>query len=314
MAITLGDLRTFCAEVASHDISGDTSQREFMVWINGALQRLYSERCWHHIQVKSKIFLEVEETGSELILTQGSRTVSLGGAEVFLDKYVTDEWSLHIDSDGTQTWRLVSIDNVADTQATLEEGGNWPGASATSVAYAFVKDRYDLPNDAKELLRVNLIQVQEPLAGKSPAEFDAIKQATPTQRSLTPLIYCVRGGKMEVYPPPGDTYRTLEITYRKAAAFYTTASLDTVEVDWPEEWRDLLEKAIMLEASFHLADSAPVRYESAKFEYETRLKSYESLDSQVTNLAGPMTPAVGDPAFRDPWRNYRGTVYDLNGN
>jgi hypothetical protein len=55
MALTLGELRAFCAEVASPDSAGASADREFMIWINAALLRCYTELHWDRLQFENKI-------------------------------------------------------------------------------------------------------------------------------------------------------------------------------------------------------------------------------------------------------------------
>ncbi len=309
MAITLGDLRTFCQEVASPDISGSTADREINIWINSAIQKLYSAQSWNRLLKRTKIYLPAEETGSELTATNGSLTITLGAAETFDSKYVTELWALHVDDEDLMSFRLASIDDSPTNQtATLEAGGNWTSSTGSSKSYTFTKDIYDLPNDAKQIHRVQLLQTHIHLTGIPAHEFDTLRQGNPTQRGGGPRFYCIRENKLEIWPAPGSDDMTLGVSYRRGAPIYATTDADSTEVAWPEEWKYLLEKALILQASFFQGEHAPIPYNMAKIEYEQELNTCRGLDSKMDNMSGPMMLKLGRAGV--PRGSIRSISYD----
>lgn len=297
MALTLGTLRTFAAEIASADISTVLADREIQHWVNGAIQRVWSEAEWSWANSETRLALEFAESGSEMTLTSQSKTVTLTSGEVFLQKYVDDRWHLHVDGEGNMTFEIESIQNP--TTATLKVGHEWQQATSTSTTYVWSRHIYPLPLNAKHVSRVHDMQNRFDLRPLLPGQFDLTRQQTPTQRGNVPLYFTVRRGNIEFWPGPNaDTYRTMQLTVRRGPTTYQKDAADDTEVDWPGEWDDLLFKALMLEASITQGDNAPVPYPVALREYEERLKVYQSEDSNIQDIGGPMF--LSSPAtFRD---------------
>lgn len=299
MAITLGTLRTFCQEIASPDSSGGTADREFMIWINGAIKRLFAEIGWDRILKEQKLTILPEETGSALTVTKGSLSCSLGGAETFLAKYVTGEWDFYIGDEGSFILRLASIDNSpTNTTGTFRTGDEWIKSSGVKTWEAR-KTKYDLPDDAKQLHRAQIMGNGDLLVILPPHEFDHQKSYNPAQSGSYPRVCCLRKGHLEIWPHPGDSYVKLGLSYRKGAPTYTWTSSthDSTEVDWDEEWIDLLHKAILLEAAIYQGEGSPVNYPVVFSEYETRLRRYRGLNSVRAELGGPMN-------LKPPMREY----------
>lgn len=292
MAITLGDLRTFAAEIASADLSTAAGDREIQHWINNAIQRVWSEADWSWAMSEGRIYHVLAETGSAMTLTAASRTITLSG-EVFEAKYLNERWHLHVNGEGSMTFEISSIESP--TSATLKSGHEWAADTSSGTSYTWSRHIYPLPENAKKVLRVQSVQNRFDLTGLLPQEFDQARQATPTQRGNTPLFYTVRRGNIEFWPGPDtETHRTFILSYRRGPTTYLSDAPDGDEVDWPSEWSDLLHKAITLEAAITQGKNAVVSYSLALKEYEDRVKLYKKEDGGVQDLAGPMTltPAV----------------------
>ena len=285
MAITLGDLRTFCAEIASPDSSGATADREFMVWINSATMRVFADNDWDKILHTRVINLLPQETGTALVVTQDSTAVTETNSAL-LEKYVTDEWDLIVDGESSQVFELGTF--TSTSAGAFRDGDEWIEASGTK-SWTAVKTKYDLPDNAKNVLRVQLLQNGGfPVKYLPHNEYDMHKAHNPTQTGGDPRVYTLRNNKIEIYPHPGATRKKLGISYRKGPTVLADAALDAVEIDWDEEWKDLLYKAIQLEAAITQGKGAPVPYPLAKTAYEDRLKQYRGLDGNRPEFTGPM--------------------------
>ena len=300
MAITLEDLRTFCAEIASPDSSGTTADREFMHWINGALQRLYSEAAWDRILHQSKLTILPLETITDLGVTAGSLAVTSAGNNIAA-KYLSERWELHIGDEGDEVFELAA--RASAMAATLRAGDEWTGSTGTKTAYA-VKTIYPLPNTAKSIERVQVLETNLEVAVLPGGELDYEKTHNPTERGSYPRVCTYRKGNIEIWPHPGTEYCKLALTYRKGPTLHEDADADATEVDWDEEWRDLLLKAITLEASITQGENAPIPYPIALREYEARLGAYKGLNANKDPKTGPLgvrTPErstrFGTPSF-----------------
>lgn len=316
MAITLGDLKTYCREIASPDSAGNEAVREFLHWINAAIQRVYSETGWSSNLKERKLLIPVEETGTTLGVTQGSLAITLSGAETFDSKYVSEVgWELHVDGEGDQSFSLASIDDSpTNQQATMSGGDEWTQATADPVDYAFVRTKIPLPNNAKRIHRVQILQTGLEVIVLQPHEFDHEKSYDPSQRGTYPRFCTFRDGNLELWPHPGPTYVKLGISYQQAPVTLADDDLDTVEIDWPEEWRDLLLKAILLEASITQGDGSPIKYEAVLVDYLQRLKAYTALNTDRSVQTGPLGTSAPRPVPRTgrPGRSWSwtGTLID----
>lgn len=286
MTITLGDLRTFCAEIASPDSAGSTHDREAMVWINNALQRLYSDADWDESLASRLLTVLPEESGTTGILTQGSLAFAVTVAETIEDKYVDDEWDLAIGTEGDQIFRLAS--KADDQNATFRAGDEWILASATGVSWTARQSKYDLPDDAREVTRVQLMSSGEDLQFLPNHTFDHMKGHDPTYTG-TPRYFTLRDRGIEIWPHPGSSYEKLGLNYRKGATFLADAALDAAVIDWPDQQKDLLLKAVALEASITQGENSPIPYPLALNDYTMRLRKYRGLNANKAHLAGPLS-------------------------
>lgn len=287
MALTLGDLRTYCREIASPDSAGTTAEREFNVWINAALARVYMELEWDKLQHQATIPIEIaEEYSSDLTLVLGSSAVYSAGGNL-LAKYVTEEWDMVVDGESQRVFRLGTFTDV--NNATMRTGDRWSQASAAGKSVTFAKTKYSLPDNAFQVQRVQVLQSGAPLARLTPEEFDRQKAFNATLLSGHPRFYTLRDETLEVWPHPGTTYVDLGISYRKGPTIYTVASLDSAEIEWPVTYADLIYKAILLEAAITQGEDSPVPYPVALREFDHRLGRFKNLDSDRRERAGPMS-------------------------
>ncbi len=289
MSILLSDLRTYCAEVASPDASGTTADRDFNNWINSAVRRIYAASGWDRILHQAKLTVLPAETRTGLGVTLGSLALTLSGvgAETFPTKWADDRWELHIDGEDKEVFEIATRTN--STSATLRAGDEWTGTTGSKAA-TIVKTIYPLTNTAKQLERVQNLETGYCFAILPPHEFDLEKHWTPT--ATGEMRYAtLRKGNLEVYPHHGSTtaYQKVAISYRKAAPVYATADAGATVVDWDEEWKDLLEKAICLEASITQGESSPILYPIAEREYEKCLGRYQGLGANKDPQSGPMS-------------------------
>ena len=295
---TIADLKTFCGEIASPDSSGATAEREFIYWINAALARLYAEHAWNHALEYAKVVILPAESGTTLVATQGSSTITVSGADTFAAKYLSELWELHSNNDSNQSFRLSAIAG-GSTSATLFAGDVWVESTISGGAYSWRKTVYDLPSNAKEIFSVRILDTRDELISVVPHKFDQYKMEGPKETGY-PRFYTLRDDKIEIWPAPSSDYFLLAISFRKGAPYYTTATVTSTEVDWPIEWQDILQKGIQLEAAITLGDVAPIKYDLAKMEFEERLSNYVSLDSSRDTPGGPMqlSPPTAIPRGR----------------
>lgn len=289
MALTLGQLRAFCAEIASPDSAGDSADREFMVWINAALIRCYTELHWDRIQFEKKItVVPPVDGGATLNVTIGSRAIVLSAGSI-AQAYLDDRWELQIDAENRWTFELYSIDDSpTNRNATLIEGDEWVAATATGLQHSWVKTRYTLPDNAQRVSRVQVLDNQQDvIVLANPAEFDRARLEAPTQSGNQPRFCTFRRGKLELWPHPG-TYTKLSVTYIKGPTVLEDDALDAAVIDWDDSWRDLLQKAIQLEAAITQGENAPVVYPIARAEWEDRKATYHQKSTQP-DLTGPMS-------------------------
>lgn len=289
MTITLGELRTFCAEVASPDSSGNTHDREAMIWINSALQRIYSDADWDESLTSRLLTVLPEETGTTAILTQGSLAFAVAVTETIEDKYADDEWEFIIGDEADQTFKLASKTDAQN--ATFRAGDEWILASATDAAWTAFQTKYLLPNDAREITRVQVKSNKVEVDYLPNNVFDHRKSLDPIR---TGQIECftLRDRSIEIWPHPGDAYEKLGITYRKGPTFLEDADLDATVIEWPETQKDLVLKAITVEAAITQGAAAPTPYQVALIEYESRLRKYRGLNTNKAHKTGPMNLAL----------------------
>lgn len=282
MAITVGTLKDFCRERASSDNADTTANREFMGWINSALDRLYKVTSWDRTVAERKITVAPRESVTDAVVTQGS--LALSSATGFLAKYLSGRWELLIDGYARSTFELDAI-AVGGLSATLRAGDEWTEASDTGVTIYFLNTRFALPK-VKNVLRVQVVETGVLVKVVVPHEFDHRKQLDPG--SAGDARYCTwRQGFLEIWPCQTDSYRKLSVTYQREFTRIADDADDDDEVDWDEEEQDVLEKAILVQAALTQGENSPISYKMAKQEYQEALESSKGF-SQRVDLSGPM--------------------------
>lgn len=315
MSVTLGYLRTFCREVASPDSSGVSSEREFIVWINSALQRLWADADWAGIERSREMLVPAEASGTASA-TNGSNSISLASGTWPSDvegNLTTGDgpYELILEGDTSTTFRLVSDSNGLSTGVLSRP---YLGTTGNTTYYLFKNKLgfFGTPETTDKLLahrdirKVTLVwdpRVRAEVPVLLPAEFDRERLLNPTEHSAQIRMATLRNGRLEIWPHPGSA-QVLHVSYLSGAPYVLTSDADTTVIDWPTDarvgmavgtssgevagstWTDLLLKAILLEAALHQGEDAPVPYRLAKLEYLDRLTKYKSLDTQNVDRSG----------------------------
>ena len=284
MSLTLGELRTYCQEVASKNTSSAAGDRWIRRWINNALARICSEHSWTYYNRATKISTHVEETGTGLTATLNSREVSLS-AGTFDQKWLDEKWAFHIDGEDRVTFQLVEI--TSPTTAKFKVGQEWPNATSAVLTFTVARHIYELETPAKRILRCEDAFSSYPLISYPPAEFDKVRQWSPTQRSQA-THYTVRHGRLEIWPAPSTDVRIMAISYLRATPKYDLAAQDDNDtvVDWDPNFDDLLLKAILVEAALTQGKRAPISYSLASSEYRRRVNQCKGDDANVVDISG----------------------------
>lgn len=289
MSITLGSLRTFCQEVASKDSTGTTAEREFMHWINNALEKLYLETSLDATRRETKIYVPPSVTRTDGVTTQGSLVVT--SATAFLDVWRSERWGIHIEGDDQTEYEIATL-NGPLTDATMRTGDNWVLASATGLDVTAAKNKFLIPTVA-EILSVRYGQGRE-VPYSSPEDFDRLKGYSPTHRNDTPQVCTYRNDYLEIYPAPSDGYYHLAVTYRLGFTPHSSAAVadggdaDATLVSWPDRFLGILKKGILVEAALSQGKSAPVPYPLALAEFNLILGQLRA-NSQKEMTPGPLS-------------------------
>lgn len=311
MPITLGSLRQFCAEIASPDSAGATADREFMEWINQALSRLYKEIDTDLTRREVKIAVPPQEEGDDLQVTQGSASI-VRATNPFLQKWLDERWSLHIEADPDTEFALSAIDEIDPLQATLRDGDDWILDTDTDLTFFAVKNKFYFPQ-ASEIYRVQLVRDSSVVAVLAPDLFDHQKDWSPTMKGSFPTICTFRNGYIEVWPSPGEEYYRLAVTYRLAFSQIDTDADDDTEVEWADYHLDVLKKAIVLEAAVTQGKEAPIPFPVAEREFVRAVEQLRQLATKDVQ-PGPMSlqpPLIWKVRDRIPTDHWQGTLEDI---
>jgi len=207
-------------------------------------------------------------------------------AEVFAEKYLSEDWSLFPAGEGRLFFEIDRIDTPLT--ARLKAGHEWPRATVADTTYTWVRSRYELPDDFWRVYRAEDLDSFGTLRYMEPAAFDHDRASAPTQHGNRPWVYTVRGGKLEIWPGSGTDYVAVEWTYRRAPPRYDVSTPGDTETDWPDSYSALLEAAILREASKSLGKNAPVPYAISVNEYKSKLRRIKNEDAQVSPKGGRM--------------------------
>src|SRR3990167_58528 len=160
MTITLGELRSFAAEAASYSLSDAQGDRQVNRWINQALRGLRSAHPWRWYETFARIFLDPEESGTNLTVTQDSASFSLTGGELIDSKYLDGEWELDVASEADVRFTLA--EKLTPTSGVLDHV--WTGTSGSGLDYVWSRWGYPLPQEAQDVRRVEVASTRCELA------------------------------------------------------------------------------------------------------------------------------------------------------
>jgi hypothetical protein len=300
MSITLGQLRTFCQEIASKDAAGSTAEREFMHWINGAEERLYLQSS-PDITRRQILFTvpPVDTSIADGVATLNSLTIT--SVTGFPATIVSDRYGIHIT--GEDRIEFEGATRVSANQVTLRAGDEWIQASATALAFYLVKNKFSIPSVA-EIYSVKLKDGREVMY-LDPQSFDLRKQLNPCYRSDIPLYFTLRNDWLEIWPSPSTNYYKLNVTYRlgftphSSAAAADGGDADSTVLVWPDRWLGVLKKAILIEAAVTQGVNAPVPYPIALQEFSSALGMLQ--DNAAKELVpGPLNVRTPITTHRRP--------------
>lgn len=322
--LTLGFLREYCQEIASPDSSGASSEREFMVWINSALSRVWTDADWHSIQRTRILETPDEVSGAGTIPPGGTLLTTLNPpwpTDLAGDSVTGDgPWEVVLDQQAGNTFFVTQV--VGD-DATLSHAFD-PSAPSPNVTYYAFKNKLGFgsldPVLAHHVPRqISLVwdtfQLRE-IRYLPPWRFEQVRGVNPTERSADPRFYTFRGNRLELWPHPGPS-RQIRVTYLAAPPYLLGSDPDTLLIPWQDDtqpptvlvppgptrdisgslWADLLQKAIALEAAFTQGNKGPIPYKLAKVEYEDRLRKYKAADNNRITKTGPMNPVLPRPVI-----------------
>lgn len=304
MTITLGDLRQHCADLA-HDAADTKAGRVRMNWIRAALTRLQFAHDWKWFYATQRLTLDVEVTGSDLTVTQDGNTFVRGST--WTSTFLTELWDCMVDADSTMAFQFSAIATVT---ATLATGQEWLQSSGSSKTYTMSRFRYSLPDNAVgRVLAVRDLTSYRKIPGVLVEDFDAQRSRFPHRRGQ-PECFTVRDPRyIELFPGNDSTRRALQVTYLRKVTLPADADATGTSIDWPDEYRDLILKALSLEASIWLGVSAKIQYPIAKAEYESCLAATKNRDSKYVDRAD-VWGLGGSPYPEGAWSRY---VYPSGG-
>lgn len=279
MAITLGTLRQHCADLA-HDAADSKASRVRMVWIRSALSRIHSAHDWKAFYATQRIVLAPEETGSDLTVTQDGNTFVRGST--WTAKYLSQLWDCMVDADGTQAFQFSAISTIT---ATLASGQYWLQSSGSSKTYTMARYRYDMPTDYSRVIQVEDLSSYRTLRHAIVSDFDRCRNRYPFRRGQ-PELFTIRDPQyIELFPGNDATRRAVQVTYLRMVTLPADADVDATTIDWPDEYREVLVKALALEASVWLGQSARIPFQIAKAEYDEALRRCMSRDSRMVEIS-----------------------------
>lgn len=279
MAITLSDLRQHCSDLA-HEASDTKASRVRMVWIRNALSRLHGSHDWKWFYATQRIFLDPAESGTDLDATQGGN--SFVRDSTWTAKYLSQLWDCHVDSDATQAFQFSAISTVT---ATLATGQYWLEATDTNMSYTMARYRYDMPaNFVGRVLQVEDLSAHRPVRHAIVSDFDCARNRYPHRRGQ-PELFTIRDPRyIEFYPSNDATRRSVQVTYLRMVTLPADADADNTTVDWPSEYREVLIKALAVEAAAWLGQAARIPYPVAKAEFDEALRRSTNRDSRLVEV------------------------------
>lgn len=124
MSLTLGQLRQYLAD-RNNDSSDPKAERLYNDWVNQGLAALQDRHEWLHYRTRYRLTLSKAIRGTDLVPTQDSRDLRFIGGSSFLQKYVDENWTLFIPSQGELVFELSEV--LSAKRALMKEGHLYTG-------------------------------------------------------------------------------------------------------------------------------------------------------------------------------------------
>ncbi len=271
--------------------------------VKASLLNLSADPNWPHYVEETRVTsVQPEATGTIDYPTDGD-TVMVGIGTLFQTNNIDDTYMLRLDGDDTE----YPVESVAsDTGLTLKYPFINKGVAAGTVTnYKLIKREYLLPDDFRELLSIEPTSAAVPSVRRiSPA---AIKvKAQVTDVGGQPDWYSIysksgsgvddRGAKvLRLLPyPEGDVNISYDLTYQRwPASLVNDTAGKLLNVDWPPELKNVLEKAIELEIARKNRD--PGALALAAQELAKVLPRAEAASTEDANIVLSMFGVDEDP-------------------
>lgn len=271
--------------------------------VKASLLNLSADPNWPHYVEETRITSIQPVTTGQIAYPTDGDTVMGGLATTFQTENIDDTFMLRFDGDDTE-YPVVSVG--AEDALTLKYPFiNKNIAPGTATDYKLIKREYLLPDDFRELLAIKPTSAAvPPLTRISPA---AIKvKAQVTDVGGQPDWYAIysksgsgvadRGTKvLRLLPYPEDTINiSYDLTYQRwPAELFNTTPGKLLNVDWPPELKNVLEKAIELEIARKNRD--PGALALAAQELAKVLPRAEAASTEDSNIVLSMFGIDEDP-------------------
>ena len=219
--------------------------------VQNALLNISADPNWPHFREEYRITTVQPYSTGTVDLTDGSTTL-VGNATLWQTEGVDDTWVLKVDGDDTE-YPVASVGS--ETGIVLKYPFVDKGlASLSAVGYKLIKRFYVLPNNFRELISfkratasvsrvkgisADAMQERAQLSdnGGMPEYYSILSVPSKTTKAIRLLPY-----------PEGDFAFQYSLTYQRWPTALVLASPTDI-VDWPPEFRGVLEKAIEVEVA-----------------------------------------------------------------
>lgn len=219
--------------------------------VQNALLNISADPNWPHFREEYRITTVQPNSTGTVDLTDGS-TALVGNSTQWTTDGIDDTWVLKVTGDDTE-YPVVTADS--ETGITLKYPYVDKGlASLSAVTFKLIKRFYTLPNNFRELISfkratssvnhvkgisADSMQERSQLSdnGGMPEYYAILSIPTKTSKAIRLLPY-----------PEGDYAFQYDLTYLRWPTALVLASPTDV-VDWPPEFRGVLEKAIEVEVA-----------------------------------------------------------------
>lgn len=283
-SITLGNLRQYLQDHA-YDASDLKANRLLNYWINEGLARIYRAHDWSWFKCYDRLVLDTTVAGTDLVVTQGSRTVTSASAP-FTPIMATTDWHILVTA-APYSFKVANY--VSATEIVLDT--EFAGASATGVTFTLVHNSYPIPGG--RILMVEDVTDGRPLTEIPVWEFDRLKSLTRSQTSNDAVFFTIRKDRIELWQYPGTARGSVGFTYSRYPCTYKVGDDDTTVVDWPGHAVSLLRAAGVLEASEHLGKSAVVPLGVSHNKFDTLLRQFIADDVKLADTESKSLSLTG---------------------